>query len=86
MQVTETLRDGLKRGYEIKLSAAELEAKVQRESQQVEGGTAAELPEGQTPPALTAGERDARQLVLAAAQHDSLRAASVLRAWLGEAR
>ncbi|MCA8879152.1 MAG: trigger factor [Rhodobacteraceae bacterium] len=28
MQVTETLRDGLKRGYEIKLSAAELEAKV----------------------------------------------------------
>ncbi|MCA9669740.1 MAG: flagellar M-ring protein FliF [Myxococcales bacterium] len=68
------------------LTVAELEAKVQRESQQVEGGTAAELPEGQTPPALTAGERDARQLVLAAAQHDSLRAASVLRAWLGEAR
>ena len=28
MQVTETLRDGLKRSYEIKVSAAELEAKV----------------------------------------------------------
>lgn len=28
MQVTETLRDGLKRGYDITLSAAELEAKV----------------------------------------------------------
>jgi trigger factor len=28
MQVTETLKDGLKRGYTITLSAAELEAKV----------------------------------------------------------
>ncbi len=29
MQVTETLKDGLKRGYTITVTAAELEAKVQ---------------------------------------------------------
>jgi trigger factor len=30
MQVTETLNDGLKRGYQITVTAAELDAKVTR--------------------------------------------------------
>lgn len=38
MQVTETLRDGLKRSYEIKLSAAELEAKVNEKLAEAQPG------------------------------------------------
>lgn len=38
MQVTETLNDGLKRGYAITVSAAELEAKVNEKLAEAQPG------------------------------------------------
>jgi flagellar M-ring protein FliF len=50
---------------------------------QAEGGGAMEA--GKTPLALGAGDVSARDLANAAAAHDAMRAASVLRSWIGEA-
>ena len=58
MQVTETLNEGLKRGYTITVTAAELDAKVQEKLLEAQP----EVPEGGVQP-VEAGQAVAVRLV-----------------------